>query len=221
MLGICFTAAPSGFTGIALKFRRRKISRGFRLANMAFARQPIEEWLLKQSREHGFPATILHPGHIVGPGWAPINPQGNFNPEIFSAIMHGREVPVANFGMETVHHVHAEDVARAFVLAMDHRQAATGQSFHVVSAAALTLRGFAEQMSAWFNQQARLRFLPWEEWKQQVPAKDAAATEDHIRHSPNCSIDKARRLLGYEPSYMSLEAVQESVTWLIKEGLVA
>jgi len=45
-------------------------------------------------------------------------------------------------------------------------------------------------------------------------------TWDHIAHSPNCSIEKARKLLGYEPRYGSLDAVQESVTWLIGQGVV-
>jgi nucleoside-diphosphate-sugar epimerase len=48
-----------------------------------------------------------------------------------------------------------------------------------------------------------------------VSEQEAAFTWDHIAHSPNCSIAKAQRLLGYEPRYTSLEAVQESVQWLI------
>jgi nucleoside-diphosphate-sugar epimerase len=181
----------------------------------------IERWLLEQWEQTGLPITILHPGHLVGPGWAPINPQGNFNTGVFAALMHGAEVPIPNFGMETVHHVHAEDVARAFLLALEHREAALGQSIHAVSASALTLRGYAEQMAAWFNQPAKLRFLPWEEWKQGVSAKDAAVTEDHIRHSPNCSIQKAQTLLGYEPRHSSFEAVQESVSWLVQNGVIS
>jgi nucleoside-diphosphate-sugar epimerase len=34
----------------------------------------IERFLLGETRLRGFPATVLHPGHIVGPGWAPLNP---------------------------------------------------------------------------------------------------------------------------------------------------
>jgi nucleoside-diphosphate-sugar epimerase len=181
----------------------------------------IEAWLLRQAAESAFPVTIIHPGHLVGQGWAPINPAGNFNLAIFAALKRGDEVAIPNFGMETVHHVHAEDVARAFLLALQNRSAATGQSFHAVSAAAITLRGYAESMAAWFRQQPRLRFLPWEEWKKLMPEKDAAVTEDHIRHSPNCSIQKARSLLEYEPRYSSLEAVQEAVTWLIENGVLA
>src|SRR5690606_11602932 len=46
----------------------------------------IEAYLLDQARRTGFPATMLHPGHIVGPGWVPLNPQGNFNPEVYARL---------------------------------------------------------------------------------------------------------------------------------------
>jgi nucleoside-diphosphate-sugar epimerase len=180
----------------------------------------IEVYLLQEARDTGFPATVLHPGHLVGPGWPPINPAGNFNPQVFSLLAAGSEMLLPNLGMETVHHVHADDVARAFVLAVARPSAAIGESFHVVSRAALTLRGFAECMASWFGRKPELRFLPWEEWKRAFAEKDAAATWDHISHSPNCSIEKARTLLGYEPGYSSLDAVQESVGWLIEQGSV-
>jgi nucleoside-diphosphate-sugar epimerase len=157
----------------------------------------------------------------VGPGWPPLNPAGNFNPEVFSLLATGGEVLLPNLGMETVHHVHADDVAQAFVQAVARRSVAMGGSFHVVSRSALTLRGYAECMASWFGRKAELRFLPWEEWRRAVSERDAAATWDHIAHSPNCSIEKARRLLGYEPGYNSLEAVQESVRWLMEQGSVA
>lgn len=181
----------------------------------------IEAYLLREARETGFPVTVLHPGHLVGPGWAPVNPAGNFNPRVFAALKHGEEIRLPHFGMETLHHVHVEDVAQSFMLAIAHRDAALGQSFHVVSEAALLLRGYAESMAEWFGKPARLRFLPWEEWKQEQTGRDAAVTEDHIRHSPQCSIEKARRLLGYQPRFSSLEAVRESVIWLTENGVVA
>lgn len=180
----------------------------------------IEAWLLGQAEETGLPVTVLHPGHLVGRGWNPINPVGNFNPGVFAALQLGGEVRIPNFGMETLQHVHAEDVARAFLLAIRNREVSLGQSFHAVAASALTFRGYAEQMADWFDQPARLSFLPWEEWKRGVSEKDVAVTEDHLRHSPNCSIERARRLLGYEPHYSPLAAVQESVTWLIENGVL-
>ncbi|HEX2623391.1 MAG TPA: NAD-dependent epimerase/dehydratase family protein [Phototrophicaceae bacterium] len=175
----------------------------------------IEAYLLEEARQNRFPATMLHPGHIVGPGYAPLNPAGHFNPEVFARLARGEELALPNLGLETVHHVHASDVAQAFLKAMDHWSTSVGENFHVVSPAALTLRGYAEAISAWFGREAKLSFLPWQTWRETVTPEEANATWDHIAHSPNASICKAERLLGYQPRYTSLQAVYESVQWLI------
>ena len=178
----------------------------------------IERYLLDEARRTGFPATVLHPGHISGPGWTPINPQGNLNPEVFERLAAGEEVTLPNLGMETLHHVHADDVAQAFERAIENWNAAIGESFHVVSPKALTLRGYAERVAGWFGREAELSYLGWEEWKETVAEEDARATEDHVRHSPNCSIAKARDRLGYEPRYTSAQTLREAVDRLVEEG---
>jgi nucleoside-diphosphate-sugar epimerase len=61
--------------------------------------------------------------------------------------------------------------------------------------------------------------MPFEQWRATVSEEDAERTWDHIAHSPNCSIAKAQRLLDYQPRYTSLQAVFESVDWLVKEGV--
>ncbi len=180
----------------------------------------IENYLLDEARRNGFPATALHPGHIVGPGHVPLNPAGNFNPDVYSRLARGEELVLPNFGLETVHHVHAADVAQSFIKAMAHWSSSVGEGFHVVSAAALTLRGYAEAMAAWFGQPANLKFLPWEQWKTTVPEAEAQTTWEHIARSPNASIAKAQRLIHYQPAYTSLQAVQESVSWLVANGVV-
>lgn len=180
----------------------------------------IESYLLNEARRNGFPATVLMPGHIVGKGWAPLNPAGHFNPDVFVTLAQGEPLTLPNFGLETVHHVHADDVAQAFLQAMAHWNTAVGENFHVVSQAAVTLRGYAEATAGWFGQTAQLKYLAWETWRTTVNEQDAAATWDHIAHSPNCSIGKAQRLLGYQPRYTSLQAVYESVFDMIERGAI-
>jgi nucleoside-diphosphate-sugar epimerase len=188
--------------------------------NYGIQKAAIEQYLLDEARGHGFPATILHPGHIVGPGWNPLNPAGHFNPRVFEQLARGEELVLPNLGMETVHHVHADDVAQAFANALTHRNNALGESFHVVSEAAVTLRGYAEVAASWFGREASLRYLPWDQWRTTVAEADAAFTWDHIAHSPNCSIAKAQRLLEYRPRYTSFQAVYESVCWLAEHGRI-
>ena len=180
----------------------------------------IEEYLLDEARRAGFPVTVLRPGHIVGQGWAPVNPAANFNPQVYSDLARGKGLSLPHLGLETLHHVHADDVAQAFMLTLANWSGAVGEAFNVTSDSALTLRGYAEAVAGWFGTPAQLSFLPWDEWKNTVSEEDAATTWDHISHASNCSIEKGRRILGYQPRYTSLQAIKESVSWLIQNGKV-
>jgi nucleoside-diphosphate-sugar epimerase len=180
----------------------------------------IEQLLLAAARRGTLPCAVLHPGHIVGPGWAPVNPAGNFNLQVFERLASGNELALPNFGLETVHHVHADDVAQLFEKALAHQASASGEAFHVVSERAVTLRGFAEAVAGWFGQPAHLSFLPWEAWAGAWEAADAQTTREHVSRSPSMSMGKAATVLGYRPRYSSLEAVFESLAWLVANGQV-
>jgi nucleoside-diphosphate-sugar epimerase len=190
------------------------------LTDYGVQKAAVEAYLLDEARRSGFPVTILHPGHIVGPGHKPVTPQGNDNPEVFAKLASGDELLLPNIGMETVHHVHGDDVAQLFQLAIQQWSASVGEAFHVASPNALTLRGYAESVASWFGKAATLRFVSWDDFCRLVPEHDWSMTWDHIAHSPNASIAKAQRLLGYQPRYTSLQAVYESVFWMIDHGLV-
>jgi nucleoside-diphosphate-sugar epimerase len=180
----------------------------------------IEAWLLQQARRHGFPATSFRPGHIVGEGWVPVNPQGNVNPDVFSLIARGEELVLPNLGLETVHHVHADDVAQWIMRAIEHRAASIGEAFNTVSSQALTLRGYAEAMYRWFEQEPRLSFSPFEQWQLGLEKSDAESSWGHIMRSSCVSIEKSRQRIGYAPRFSSLEAIQQSVAALMASGRI-
>src|SRR5689334_14307974 len=46
----------------------------------------IEKYLLAEARRTGLPVTVIHPGHICGPGWTPINPAGNFDRAVYDTL---------------------------------------------------------------------------------------------------------------------------------------
>ncbi len=181
----------------------------------------IEAYLLEEARGNGFPAAVIHPGHIVGEGWPPLNPQGHFSLWVFEKLARGEEIALPHLGLATFHHVHADDVAQGFQRALENWDHAAGQSFHIVSEAAVTQRGYAETVAYWFGKEARLCFLPWEEWRRTVTEQEAFQSWRHVTHSSHCSIAKARRLLGYEPRYTSFQAVREAVEWLARQGKMA
>jgi len=188
------------------------------LGEYGIGKAAIERYLLGRARSGGVPATVVHPGHITGPGWVPINPAGNLDLGVFRDLADGRPVPLPNLGMETLQHVHAADVAGVFLEVIANRSVSVGESFHAVAPGAMTLRGYAESVARWSGRDADLTFLPWHEWRETVPADDARVTWDHLSHSPHCSMDKAARLLGFRPRYSALEATADAVRALVEDG---
>ncbi len=177
----------------------------------------IEALLHSETRSGGVPAVVLHPGHISGPGWPVITPAGNLDPATWTALATGQPLALPDHGLGVLNHVHADDVAQAFELALS-RPAAVGSSFHVVAEQAMTLRGLATGVAGWFGRQPVLEFVDWDEFTRRAGPDNAEATREHTMRSIAASIDRAREILGYEPRYTSLEALHEALAWLIANG---
>ena len=175
----------------------------------------IAELLAAETRSGGLVTTVLQPGHISGPGWAPIGPLGNADPAVWYALSAGQEIAVPGLGAELLHHVHADDVAQAFQLAIEHREVAAGESFNVVAPSALTARGFLSIAAGWFGQTARTRSVSWAEFRSGTTAEFAEASWQHLWRSQYASIEKAHTLLGYAPTFEPEAAVLDAIRWLI------
>ena len=178
----------------------------------------IESRLLELSAAGKLNATTLHPGHIVGPGWIPVGPTGNLDLEVIRKLAHGEKVMLPDFGLASLHHVHADDVAQAFELALERPEDSIGESFNVIAPFAVTLRGLCREIASWFGQEPDIDLLPWPQWKETVSKQDADETWEHIRHSPFGSIEKAKTQLGYRPMYNTFDAIRESLKWLMDSG---
>ena len=179
----------------------------------------IEALLQRETMAGGVPSVILHPGHISGPGWPVITPAGNLDPSVWTALATGQSLPLPDHGLGVLNHVHADDVAQAFERSLT-RPEAIGSSFHVVAAQSMTLRGLATGVAAWFGREPNLDFVDWPEFERQVGAGPAEVTREHTFRNLTASIDRARRVLGYEPRFTSLDALHEAVRWLAAHGEV-
>jgi len=179
----------------------------------------IEALLWRETIAGGVPSVVLHPGHISGPGWPVITPAGNLDADVWRRLATGESLALPDLGLGVLHHVHADDVAQAFERALT-RPAAIGASFHVVAAQAMTLRGLATGVAAWFGREPVLDLVDWPEFARRAGADNAAATRAHVERSIAASIDRARAVLGYAPRYTTLDALREALRWLVASGQV-
>lgn len=174
--------------------------------------------LKEETAAGGLVTTSVHPGHIVGPGWTPVGPVGNFDPSVWWKLSAGEPVEIPGIGTELMHHVHADDVAQVFESALAHRDAASGEDFSAVAPSALNVRGYTQIAASWFGQTADLRPVGWDAFRAGTSPDAYEASWGHLSRSQYCSIDKARSLIGYAPSYEPEAAILESVRWLIDHG---
>lgn len=180
----------------------------------------IAQLLKDETAAGGLVTTSIHPGHIVGPGWQPVGPLGNFNPSVWTRLSAGETLHAPGNGTETMHHVHADDVAQLFERAMTQREAAAGEDFTAVAPSALSVRGYVTIASGWFGLEPRLEQVSWDEFHERAGQEHGDASWGHLHRSQVMSIDKARTLLGYEPAYEPDAAVLESLRWLIQHEQV-
>src|SRR3954471_22010179 len=132
----------------------------------------IEALLARETIAGGVPSVVLHPGHISGPGWPVITPAGNLDGEVWRRLATGEPLALPDRGLGVLHHVHADDVAQAFERALS-RPAAIGASYHVTSEQAMTCRGLAHGVAAWFGRDAVIELVEWAEFERRVGADHA------------------------------------------------
>ncbi len=182
----------------------------------------IEEFLRRAWQRDAFPATVVMPGQISGPGWDIISPLGNTDHRVFQTIAESGEVVLPNFGQEILHHVHGYDVAQVFRDAVVHREAALGECFHAVADEGLTTYGCALAVARVLGAEPRISFLGWERWVEECGLSEDAvkSTYLHLARSGHFSNEKARRLLGYRPRYTTTETVEAAVRSYAERGIV-
>jgi nucleoside-diphosphate-sugar epimerase len=158
------------------------------LDEYGIGKRDIADFLKHETASGGLVTTSLHPGHIVGPGWAPIGPLGNL------------------------------DLAAWRTLAVERHDAAAGEDFNILAPTALSVRGYADIAAAWFGQTATLESVTWEQFREITTPEHADASWGHLHRSQCFTIEKAKTLLGYAPRYEPEQAVLESLQWLVDHG---
>ena len=180
-----------------------------------------ELYLKEQYRTNGFPATVIMPGQISGPGWTIINPWGNTSMRVYQDIADDKEICLPNFGQEIIHHVHGYDVAQVFFQAITHRNQALGETFDAEAEQSITLYGFAKHLYEYFGHEPKIKFLGWKEWcEYEGNPEECEHTYYHIARSGTFSIEKEKRLLEYKPKYTNIETIDLAIKSYIDRGLI-
>ncbi len=174
----------------------------------------IERYLLEQSVENGLNVTIIHPGHICGRGWIPVGPTGNRDLRVFEAVKAGEEIILPEDGGATLQHVHSLDIA-GIIRCVIGNEKARGESFNIACKKPISLKEYAEGLYDYFGKKPKIGYVSYEEFLKGLSPEEAAVSAEHIDRSPNVSMEKAERILGFENSYTEMETILDSLHGLI------
>ena len=76
-------------------------------------------------------------------------------------------------------------------------------------------------MYDFFGKEARIGFLPWKEWcEYEGNPEECESTYLHIARSGFYSIERERKLLGYQPKYTNVETIKLAVQSYLDRGLI-
>ena len=157
--------------------------------------------------EHGLPYTICRPFNAYGPGEVPHDEPGIAHavPDLIRKALAGqRPLPIFGSGRQTRTLTHIDDIANGIVTAMLH-PAAENEDFNISAADELTVAEIAAAVWDACGQppgELELEHLP-------------PFAVDVQRRWP--SVEKARRLLGFEARIGVRQGLAQTVEWLREE----
>jgi UDP-glucose 4-epimerase len=154
--------------------------------------------------EHGLPFTICRPFNAYGPGEVPTDEPGIAHavPDLIKKVLAGqRPLQIFGSGEQTRTLTHVDDIAEGVVAAM-RSPAGLGEDFNISAAQELTVAQIAEIIWAACGEDPQafaLEHLP-------------SFAVDVARRWP--SVEKARRLLGWEARIEVTDGIAATVRWL-------
>jgi nucleoside-diphosphate-sugar epimerase len=158
----------------------------------------------------GFPASVVRPAAIYGPA----NNIYDMETPMFLRLRQGRPILVPHSGLVTVSYGHVDDLCR-MMIDMTGVAASFGEVFNA-TAEAVTTRRYVETLAAIVGVEPDVVMVPDDALAALPPRVFGHLFSD--RHHAVLSMDKARRLLGFEPSYDFRRGHEHAYDWFLAQG---
>ncbi len=171
----------------------------------AISKMDQELMCLAIGRAYHIPTVALRYFNVYGPRQALSNPYTGVAAIFSSRLLNGKPPVIFEDGLQSRDFIHVTDIARANILAMEHTEVAY-EVFNIGTGRATTIRAVASALS----RALQLNLQP------EIVGGFRAGD---IRHCV-ADIDKARQLLGFEPSVRFEDGLADLVSWVKTQSAV-
>ena len=174
--------------------------------------------VLAMSAKDGARFTAILPPNICGPGKIPLDTLGGRSIAVHRELARGSPVKLPVGPDVLIGPCDAEDVARAFFLAVTKSNQAAGRVFNVGSAYALTASEFVATYAEIYGVQIPIERISWTEFCTSVVPEPFARYHFEAHMCPD--ITMTREVLGYQPRFTPRETMARAVEWMRHQKLL-
>jgi len=171
---------------------------------------------LELFKKSNFPVTIFRPTNIIGDGRIPLDLWGGRDVEFFRALRDSRPLEIPDCRQIMLQSVCNWDLAQAMLLALNTTNDIRGEIFILSTGHAVRLIDYLNEIIAFFNSKSTIKWVDPDEFQQRHPEHTGLP---FLREHMCFSIDKARRVLGYEPRYTAREGLLLALKWCTENGV--
>lgn len=177
----------------------------------------VDAHALQRFALDGFPATVIRPCYITGPGKLPLDNLGGRREDFIRDIIEERPLDLPDNGLSLLQPIHVSELARSFRLAAERPRISIGQIYNICLDHAFTLNRYLEITAAAFGKKPNINYMSVDD----ILAKYGSSVDEtglRFLATHMCfDISKARRDLGFEPRMTPEEAVVETALWAARE----
>ncbi len=167
-----------------------------------------------------FPVSILRPTNIIGPGRAPLELWGARDIAFFKKLKAGESVSIAPCEHILLQSGYNDDLASAFVQALDYPDKVRGEIFIISCKKAITLGTYLETAMQHLNSKSEIRRVSPEELMKIYPEITWTNRLDFLLEHMCFDIGKAERTFGYAPRKTAEAGLVAALEWCEKNGIL-
>lgn len=164
-----------------------------------------------------FPVTIFRPTNIIGDGRVPLDLFGARDIEFFRALRDSKTLTLPDCRQILLQSGCNWDLARAMTLALDAGEKIIGEIIIISTSRAIRLQDYLQTAMEYLNSKSVINWVDADDFYREHPNHSGLP---FLREHMCFNIDKARKLLGYEPEYSGKEGLLKALEWCRKTGLL-
>lgn len=185
-------------------------------------KRAADELALDLYYKEGFPATIIRPCYITGPGAFPLDNFGYRREDFIQDVWEENPMEIPGNGTTLLQPIPSRDLAMSFLQALEHRENTLGEVYNITLDYALTHQRYFELNAEALGRKIHLEYSTVEamlaKYGDKVRENDLRFFNTHMCFSNA----KARRDMDFNPAYTPEEAVIENALWAAKKlGLIS